>query len=86
LGVLVGGIVAVAFGQPAPAAFGLAEPRSLLLSIYAFVYVLVGLAAIVTWVALQPQCTPLIVRNLATTFLGLLLPVVANFLRVPRAE
>jgi hypothetical protein len=79
IGVLVGGIVAVAFGRPAPP-IGLrtADPRKWLIAIYAAIYVITGIAAIITWVE-ATSCTPVLVRNLATTFLGLLLPVVANY-------
>jgi len=84
LGALVGGVVAVAFGQPPSQGASRRDPRSILISTYAAAYVLIGVAAVVAWVLKPPQCTPLLVKTLATTFLGLLLPVVANYFRQTR--
>lgn len=46
---------------------------------YALIYVVVGLTAVVTWVSRTPRTTVLM-KNLATTFLGLALPVVSGWL------
>jgi len=46
---------------------------------YAIVYVLFGIAAIVTWVAGPATPTPPLIKNLATTFLGMALPIIAAF-------
>jgi heme A synthase len=48
-------------------------------SIYAIVYVLVGLATIVTWVLQSDVCPPM-VKNLASVSIGLFLPIARNFL------
>lgn len=74
IGVLVGGIVAVAFGRPATAiSLRTVDLRKWLIALYAVIYVIMGIAAIITWVK-ATSCTPVLVRNLATTFLGLLPP------------
>jgi hypothetical protein len=77
---LVGAIVAVMFGRPAP---GVSSKNidwaSLLAVIYAYVYVLMGVAALVTWVK-NPQA-PVLVKTLALAFFGLLIPVVTSFLK-----
>jgi len=39
-----------------------------------------GIAALVTWI-FRTAVTPDIVKNLATTFLGLAVPIVATFMR-----
>lgn len=49
---------------------------------YATVYVLFGIAAIVTWVAGPATPTPPLVKNLATTFLGMALPIIAAFFKL----
>jgi hypothetical protein len=79
IGVLVGGVVAIAFGRPVPGLRLLPiDPRKWLIAAYAIIYVVIGIAAVITWVK-ATSCTPVLVRNLATTFLGLLLPVVTNY-------
>jgi len=79
--VLVGGIVAVAFGQPEPRQTLLRQitPDKLIVA-YAWAYLAVGLVAIGAWV-LFSEAAPLLIRNAATTFLGLALPIVSSFLR-----
>ncbi len=49
-----------------------------LLSAYALVYIVWGAAAIATWIFRSPE-TPDIVKNLATTFLGMVIPIVGAF-------
>lgn len=49
-------------------------------SIYAVVYVVVGIAGLAAWVTSPAECSAL-VKNLATTFLGLAGPIVAGFFR-----
>lgn len=82
--VLVGGVVAVAFGQPEPKSFvaRMIGPDQLVIA-YAWAYVIVGIAAIVVWVITDQQnhVTSSLVKNAATTFLGLILPIVSSFLR-----
>jgi hypothetical protein len=46
---------------------------------YALFYILVGVAAIVVWVV--DDYPPELVKNLATVFLGMVLPVVTSFFR-----
>jgi cytochrome c biogenesis protein CcdA len=119
---LVGGIVAVGFGQSplehgpggpnvlARNAAGLAaflsgeQPHSLLAGsptvqnetrrdpgnrsglseaaglAYAVVYVVLGIIAVVVWVA-KEDLTPNLVKNLASVSLGLLIPIVVTFFR-----
>jgi hypothetical protein len=77
---LVGGIVAVAFGITSQSVELLAHgsPQEKLMGIYALVYVLAGVCATVTWVT-KSAVTSTVVKNLATTFLGLALPIVTAF-------
>jgi hypothetical protein len=77
--VLVGGVVAVAYGQPPQKTWiGQLTPEKIVLA-YAWAYMIVGIAAVVDWI-LNPTA-PLLVHNAATTFLGLLLPIVSAFLK-----
>ncbi|VVJ21511.1 Uncharacterised protein [Amycolatopsis camponoti] len=46
------------------------------------VYLMVGLVAVVGWVV-RAGATPELVRVLATTFLGLAIPIVASYLNAP---
>lgn len=95
IGAFVGGVVAVAFGiKPPPqpnqtilvrnlgslGGMPLAqnEVRPILGAIYAIVYVAVGLLAVVT-LAAHPHELSDLVKNLATTFLGLALPIAGAF-------
>ena len=54
--------------------------RSIAGSVYAMVYFIWGIAAVVTWIFFT-AVTPDLVKNLATTFLGLALPIVTAFMR-----
>jgi hypothetical protein len=47
--------------------------------LYAIIYVLLGILAVVTWVAGPADPTPPLIKNLATTFLGLALPIITAF-------
>jgi hypothetical protein len=46
---------------------------------YAIVYVLLGITAVVTWVAGPTNPMPPLIKNLATTFLGLVVPIISSF-------
>jgi hypothetical protein len=96
LAALVGGIFAVAFGVK-KASGGLGGPNfttlgslpnvpeaaaAILGGVYALAYVAVGVAALATWV-LRPDETSDLLKNLATTFLGLALPIVSAFFQPP---
>jgi hypothetical protein len=50
----------------------------ILATVYVAVYLAVGVAAIVTWVG-RPDVTSDLVKNVATTFIGLVLPIVGSF-------
>ncbi len=83
LAALVGGVVAVAFGQKPPKFLATVlsrKPQELLIATYAVGYITFSAAAVVTWVV-KPVSTPTLVKNLGTTFLGILLPVVTNYLQ-----
>jgi hypothetical protein len=118
IGALVGGIVAVGFGVPAPpsgptpgtptpgtptpgtptpgpnpsllktsvdALGSLALPiasaiRAVIGSIYAIVYVGFGIFAGVVWVGNSNETSD-VVKNLAVTFIGLVIPIVAGYAR-----
>jgi hypothetical protein len=68
------------FGRPAPSVSSKnIDWASLLAVIYAYVYVLMGVAALVTWVK-NPEA-PVLVKTLALAFFGLLIPVVTSFLK-----
>jgi hypothetical protein len=78
---LIGGIVAVAFGQAPPRPsllLGSLDWLAIMATVYAIAYLSLGIASLVTWV-LKADVTPAVVKNLATTFLGLLLPIVGSF-------
>lgn len=81
LAALVGSVVAIAFGLK-PSGETKTEPDWVgrLIVIYAIVYIVFGVGAVVTWV-LRQGCTPPLSKTLASTFLGLLVPIVANFFR-----
>lgn len=100
LAALVGGIVAVGFGQQPPHQVGqttshafnsLSALGALVLpatdfdweaflgGAYAFVYVAFGIAAIITWVVGPINPTPPLIKNLATTFLGMAIPIISSF-------
>lgn len=74
---LVGGIVAVAFN----ATEGLSKAVdwvTVLTIVYSVTYVLFGVAALLTWM-FKARETPILLKNLATTFLGLAITIVATF-------
>jgi hypothetical protein len=52
--------------------------QKILASLYALIYFFWGLASVLTWVV-HPSEAPDLVKNLATTFLGLAIPVAAGF-------
>ena len=56
------------------------KSRAVIGGSYLAVYVVVGLVATVAWAVAQGN-TPEIVRTLATTFIGLALPIVSTFLQ-----
>ena len=100
LSALIGGVVAVGFGQkPPPAEPGTRAARSavglgrvaalhqgrwqeILATVYVISYLLLGVGAIATWVARSAE-TPEVLKNLATTFLGMMLPIVAAYFSEP---
>lgn len=55
-------------------------PRQVIGAAYAIIYVATGAAACVVW-ALNPSETSSLVKNLAMTFVGLVIPIVAGFAR-----
>jgi hypothetical protein len=77
--VLVGGVVAVAFGQePSSEKTAIGLSRDDIVVAYAWTYVVVGMVAIGCWIYLPAP--PDLVKNAATTFFGLLLPIVSAYL------
>lgn len=98
---LIGGIVALGFGQPPPNPRSTPRPdrltrsmaglgrmvlpgqredwQRIMASAYAVVYIVWGVAAIVTWVVKSPV-TPPLVKNLASVSFGLFLPITQAFL------
>lgn len=81
--VIVGSVVAVALGQPDPNNKQSRPSPTDLIVAYGWVWFAVGVAAIALWIfgTMKELNTPLIIRNAATTFIGLALPVVTAFLR-----
>jgi hypothetical protein len=74
---LVGGVVAVLFGQKINlAATGWKE---ILSGLYAIAYMVMGVASVVTW--MFKSCESVLVKTLALSFLGLLVPVVTGFFK-----
>ena len=81
---LVGGIVAVAFGvEPPKPTLWVTDWNQGLIGLYALIYIILGVGAAATWVA-KSDVTPPLVKNLATTFLGLAIPIVSTFFRANR--
>ena len=80
LAALIGGIVAVAFGQSETKDLVITDWVTVLTVIYAITYIVLGVLSLATWV-LRTQVTPSLLKNLATTFLGLAIPIVATFFR-----
>ena len=80
---LVGGVVAVLFGQPASrnSALSATDWKAWLLVAYGAVYILAGIAPVIEWMLSQACCPSILVKTLALTFLGLLVPVVTSFFR-----
>ena len=79
---LVGGITAVLLGvEHVRLQLATCSPMDKSFFQYAFSlsYCLVGISAVVTWLLRTSQVTAL-VRNAATTFLGLAIPVVASYM------
>ena len=58
----------------------LADVRQWIGAIYAIVYIIFGIAATVVWIAKADETSSL-VKNLAMTFVGLVVPIVAAFAR-----
>jgi hypothetical protein len=74
---LISGVVAVLFGQKINlAATGWKE---ILSGLYAIAYMLMGIASVVTW--MFKSCESVLVKTLALSFLGLLVPVVSGFFK-----
>lgn len=79
--VLVGGVVAVAYGQPEPNKPLLVRfVPELITLVYAWAYMIVGIAAVITWL-IYGEKTVLLIENAATTWLGLVVPIVSAFLK-----
>lgn len=88
---LVGGIVAVAFGVSPPSGKlgGLSNLSTSGLSaqewigaVYVVVYLVIGLAAVVTWFIHDPLTSEL-VKNLAVVTVGMIIPIVAGYFTAP---
>ena len=84
ISVLVGSVVAVALGLPdhprSRTMFGISVDD--LIVAYGCVWAVVGTIAIAVWILAGGQ-VPLLIKNAATAFVGLVIPVVANFLKAP---
>lgn len=88
--VLVGSIVAIALGQPTD------QPKALETSIewwedrliifYAWGWLIVGVIACAVWTLRPPQQGELLIKNAATAFIGLLIPVVSAFFREQKPQ
>lgn len=77
--VMIVSVVSVAFGQPAPSRTSTRLSPETIIAYYAWTYSLLGLVALVL-VALRPETAPPLIKNAATTFFGILIPVVNSFL------
>jgi hypothetical protein len=74
---LISGVVAVLFGQKINlTATGWKE---ILSGLYAIAYMLMGTASVITW--MFKSCESVLVKTLALSFLGLLVPVVTGFFK-----
>lgn len=88
---LVGGIVAVAFGVSSETEKlgGLsnlstagASAKDWIGGVYVVVYLVVGIAAVVTW-SLRDPLTSELVKNLAMVTVGMIIPIVAGYFAAP---
>ncbi len=81
ISVLVGSVTAFALGVKFPDHNILASvsPDDRWRAIYALVYTVLGLIAVVTW-AVRTDYASTLMKNLATTFLGIAIPVVSSWL------
>lgn len=61
------------------AEFLLFGPKELIGSAYVIVYLVLGIVAVTTWIAHPNEITGL-VKNLALTFVGLLIPIASAYL------
>jgi len=78
---LVGGVVALIFGQPAPKSEAdLSTLKSILMTVYTLVYFILGFFAIITWVFAYFSPS-ILLKTLALTFFGFMIPIVSSFLK-----
>lgn len=79
--VLIGSIVAIALGQPIEPrrAGGWWEER--LIVFYAWGWFAVGVVATLVWAIGADSQVPLLIKNAATAFVGLVIPVMSSFFR-----
>jgi hypothetical protein len=82
LSTLVGGVVTIIFGQSPPQTLAdIKWWKALIQTIYTGVYFIYGIAGVVAWVGSPTFCPSILVKTLALTFLGLVIPIVGAFLR-----
>lgn len=86
LSLFVGGVVAVAFGQPAPRTHANADVERVIIC-YAWSFFLVGIIATGVWIALSGRtgesASEMLIKNAAVAFFGLAVPMLTVFLRLP---
>jgi hypothetical protein len=79
--VLVGSVTAVALGvkYPEQSFLSFVAPPDVWRERYAAVYTIIGFAAVLTWFS-RSEWASILMKNLATTFLGIAVPVVSGWL------
>jgi hypothetical protein len=76
---LVGGVVAVMFGQPVPkTAAEVNLWKAVLLTTYSSIYLLTGVVSVISWIV---GCPSILIKTLSLTFLGLMVPIVTSFFK-----
>lgn len=84
---LVGGVVAVAFGQPTPKPLTESVPTEKIVVAYAWAFMGVGILAIFVWIAAgQGTGASLLIKNAAVAFFGLAVPILTAFIRLPAGQ
>lgn len=85
ISVLVGSVTAFALGVEFPKAPLLSNlaGAEYWRNLYAVAYTVVGLTAVMTWFA-RTAWSSVLMKNLATTFLGIAVPVVSSWLIAPK--
>lgn len=84
ISVVIGSVTAFLLGVefPKKARLFLVSPPDFWRAAYAVIYTIAGTIAVVTWFS-KTEWTSVLMKNMATTFLGIAVPVVSSWLMKP---